>query len=142
METYESEIQKISAEAHTVYQALGNLNNIEKVQHLIPQDKVQEITFGEDFVRFKVDGLGQKICIRIVDREEDKMLKFGAENIPIQMNFWVQLKQVAPQDTRIKLTLKAELPMMLKMMMGSKLQSGLDEAAKMLARMPFNEWQV
>lgn len=139
---YESDIKSVAADAHSIYSVLGNLNNFEKVKDLIPQDKVQDLAFDADSVRFKVDGLGQKVCIRIVEREEDKTLKFGAENIPMQMNFWIQLKQVAENDTRIKLTLKAELPMMFKMMLDKKLQTGINQAADMLSKMPYKQWNA
>lgn len=139
---YESKIQSIPATAEQVYRVLSNLNNLNRVKDLIPQDKVQELEIGEDCVRMKVDGLGQKIAISIVDRIENDTIKFGAENIPMEMNFWVQLKEVHPADTRIKLTLKADLPMMFKMMLDKKLQNGIDQAAEMLAKFPYKEWQL
>lgn len=139
---YESTIHSIPAEATQVYGVLSNLKNLDRVKELIPQDKVQELEISEDCVRMKVDGLGQKIAIRIVDKIENDTIKFGAENIPMQMNFWIQLKEVSSTDTRIKLTLKADLPMMFKMMLDKKLQQGIDQAAEMLARFPYNEWQL
>ncbi len=137
---YESKIQSIPTSADQVYKVLSNLNNLNRVRDLIPQDKVQELEISEDTVRLKVDGLGQKIAIHIVDKTENDTIKFGAENIPVQMNFWVQLKEVNPTDTRIKLTLKAELPMMFKMMLDKKLQAGIDQAAEMLAKFPYAQW--
>ena len=137
---YESKIQSIPASAAQVYSVLSNLKNLDRVKDLIPQDKVQELEIEEDAVRMKVDGLGQKICIRIVDKIENDTIKFGAENIPMQMNFWIQLKEVSPQDTRIKLTLKADIPMMFKMMLNKKIQQGIDDAAVMLTQFPFPQW--
>lgn len=137
---YESKIQSIPTSADQVYKVLSNLNNLNRVRDLIPQDKVQELEISEDTVRLKVDGLGQKIAIHIVDKIENDTIKFGAENIPVQVNFWVQLKEVNPTDTRIKLTLKAELPMMFKMMLNKKLQDGIDQAAEMLAKFPYAQW--
>ncbi len=137
---YESKIQSAAASAEQIYRVLSNLNNLNRVKDLIPQDKVQELEISEDCVRMKVDGLGQKIAIRIVDKIENDTIKFGAENIPMDMNFWVQLKEVSPDDTRIKLTLKADLPMMFKMMLDKKLQSGIDQAAEMLAKFPYAQW--
>ena len=93
-----------------------------------------------DYLRIKVDGLGQKIILRIVDRIPNDTVKFSMENIPVQGNFWMQIKQVAPGDSRLKLTLKAELPMMIAMMAGSKIQQGIDQAADMMAQMPFTQW--
>ena len=137
---YESKIQSAAASAEQIYKVLSNLNNLNRVKDLIPQDKVQELEISEDCVRMKVDGLGQKIAIRIVDKIENDTIKFGAENIPMEMNFWIQLKEVTPTDTRIKLTLKADLPMMFKMMLDKKLQQGLDQAAEMLAKFPYTQW--
>lgn len=137
---YESKIQSIPASAAQVYSVLSNLKNLDRVKDLIPQDKVQELEIEEDAVRMKVDGLGQKICIRIVDKIENDTIKFGAENIPMQMNFWIQLKEVTPQDTRVKLTLKADIPMMFKMMLNKKIQQGIDDAAVMLTQFPFSQW--
>ncbi len=138
--TYHSKQERICADADKVYASLGDFRNIEKVKHLLPQDRISDLEYDEDFLRFKVDGLGQKICIRILEREENKTLKFGAEDSPISANFWIQLKQVEPSDTRILLTLKADIPMMFKMMLDSKIQQGLDDAVRMIAQMPFNDW--
>lgn len=140
MNTYESHIAKVPADAAAIYAVVSNLSNLQRVRDLIPQDKVQEFEADVDFVRLKVDGLGQKIVIRIVDRIENDTVKFGVENLPVEGNFWIQVKQVAPHDSRIKLTLKAELPMMIAMMAGKKIQEGIDQAADMMAKMPFEQW--
>lgn len=137
---YESEIHSAAASAEQIYKVLSNLNNLNRVKDLIPKDKVQELEISEDCVRMKVDGLGQKIAISIVDKIENDTIKFGAENIPMEMNFWIQLKEITPNDTRIKLTLKADLPMMFKMMLDKKLQNGIDQAAEMLAKFPYTQW--
>jgi carbon monoxide dehydrogenase subunit G len=140
MKTYESKITKVNANAAAIYSVLSDLSNIEKVRDLIPQDKVQEMESAPDYIRIKVDGLGQKIIFRIVDRIENDTVKFGVENLPIDGNLWIQIKQVAPMDSRIKVTLKAELPMMIAMMAGKKIQQGIDQAADMLAMIPFEQW--
>ena len=140
MNTYESHIAKVPAYAAAIYAVISDLSNLERVRDLIPQDKVQEFETDPDFVRLKVDGLGQKIIIRIVDRIVNDTVKFGIENLPMDGNFWIQVKQVAPHDSRIKLTLKAELPMMIAMMAGKKIQEGIDQAADMMAKMPFEQW--
>lgn len=137
---YESKITSIPAPVEAVYKGLSNFKNLERVRDLIPQDKVQELDIEDDSIRMKVDGLGQKIVIRIVDRIENDTIKFGFENLPLPLNFWIQLKEVAPEDTRMKLTLKADIPMMFKMMFEKKFQQGIDDAAEMIAKMPFKQW--
>lgn len=141
-EKYESKITVVPAPIETVYAGLSNFRNLERIKDLIPKDKVQELEISEDYIRMKVDGLGQKIVIKIEERILNDTIKFGAENIPISMNFWIQLKSVAPEDTRMKLTLKVELPMMFKMMLDKKIQQGIDDAATMIAQMPFQQWST
>ena len=137
---YESKISSAPHSAEQIYRVLSNLQNIERVRHLIPQDKVQEMEIEPDRIRMKVDGLAQKISIVVVERIENDTVKFGVEGIPMDANLWIQLKELAPDDTRIKLTLKADIPMMFRMMIGSKLQTGLDQAADMLAQFPYSQW--
>lgn len=138
---YESAVTKVAASAAQIYSVFSNLRNLERVKDMIPQDKVQEMEIEAESVRMKVDGLGQKITILIVDKTENEVIKYGVEGIPMEMNFWIQMKEVAPMDTRIKLTLKADIPMMFKMMLDKKIQQGIDQAAAMIAQFPFAAWR-
>ena len=138
---YESKITSAACSAAQVYRVLSNMDNLNRVKDLIPKDKIQEMEIEPDRVRLKVDGLAQKITIAIVDRMENDTIKFGAEGIPMQANFWIQMKEVSPVDTRLKLTIKADIPFMFKMMLEKKLQTGLDQAAEMLAQFPYAQWQ-
>ena len=137
---YESKISSAPCSAQQIYRVLSDMRSLERVRDLIPQDKIQEMDIEPDRVRLKVDGLAQKITIAIVDRIENDTVKFGLEGIPMDGNFWIQLKEVSPTDTRIKLTVKADIPFMFKFMVEKKLQTGLDQAADMLAQFPYAQW--
>jgi hypothetical protein len=116
------------------------MQNLERVKDMIPKDKIQEMEIEPDRVRMKVDGLAQMITIAIVDRIENSTVKFGLEGIPMEGNLWIQMKELSPTDTRIKLTVKADIPFMFKMMVDKKLQTGLDQAADALAQFPYALW--
>ena len=117
---YESHITQSVCSAQSIYRVLSNLKNFERVRDRIPQDKIQELEIEEDYVRVKVNGL---------------------ENSPIPVTMWIQMKEVAPLDTRIKLTVEADIPFMFRMMIEKKLQDGLNQAADMLAQFPYDEWE-
>ena len=138
---YESKIGQIPYNDDVVFAVLSNLENLNRFADLIPKDKVKELEITADCIRIKVDGLAQKFAIRIVEKEANKTIKFGVENIPMEANMWIQLKQVAEQDTRIKLTIKADIPMMFRRMFEKKLQQGLDQAVDMLSQVPYNNWK-
>lgn len=135
---YESKIGQIAANDAVVFSVLSNLENINRFSDVIPQDKIKDLEVSSDRIRFKVEGLGQKIAIAIVDKEEYKLIKFGAESLPIPLNVWIQLKQMAENDTRIRITIKTDMPMMFKMMFDKKMQQGLDQAIDMLCQIPYN----
>jgi carbon monoxide dehydrogenase subunit G len=136
---YESKIGQIAANDAAVFAVLSNLENINHFRDVIPQDKIQDLEISSDRIRFKVEGLGQKIAIAILEREEYKTIKFGAENLPIPFNIWIQLKQVAEEDTRIRITIKTDMPAMFKMMFDKKIQQGLDQAVDILCQVPYNK---
>ena len=134
---YESKIGQVNANAADVFAVLTNLENLQRFAEHIPQDKVKELEITRDTIRFKVDGLAQKISIGIVDQEKNKMIKYGAENIPIPLNAWIQLKQMDEMDTRMRITIKTDMPAMFRMMLDKKLQTGLDQAVDMLCNIKY-----
>ena len=135
---YESKIGQIMANDAAVFAVLSNLENMNRFRDLIPQDKIQELEITSDCVRFKVEGMAQRISIVVVEKEEYKTIKFGLENLPLPLNAWIQLKQIAEQDTRIRITIKTDMPAMFKMMFDKKLQQGLDQAIDILCQVPYN----
>ena len=134
MTTYESDIKTISSDEEVVFGILSDLNNLRKYQEHIPlTDKVKNLQFDTDSCSFVVDVFG-KVGFRIVEREPFKTIKLTSENAPFEINVWIQLKGVAENDTKLKLTMKAELPTMIKMMVDKKLQQGINEIAEILAK--------
>ncbi len=133
MTTYESDIKTISSSEEVVFGILSDLNNLEKYREKIPvNDKFRDLEFDTDSCSFVVDMIG-KIGFRIIERETFSTIKLKSEHAPVDMNVWIQLKQVAENDTRLKLTLKAELPAMIKIMVDKKLKEGINMIADALA---------
>ena len=77
------------------------------------------------------------LVIRIVEREEPKCVKFESVQSPIPITLWIQLLPTSETSCKMKVTLDAQLSMMFKMMLGSKLKDGVDQFAEMLARIPY-----
>ena len=62
---YESKITSAPCSAQQIYRVLSDMRSLERVRDLIPQDKIQEMDIEPDRVRMKVDGLAQKITVRL-----------------------------------------------------------------------------
>jgi hypothetical protein len=137
MTTYESEIKTILFDSKMVFAKLSDLNNLAVLKEKVPPESgVSEMTYDMDTVSFNVNPVG-KITLRIVERTEYKTIKFEAENSPIAFNLWIQLVEKSENETKLKVTLKADLPMMIKMMLGSKLQDFIDQFANGLTKIEY-----
>lgn len=134
MTTYESTVQTISSNEEVVFAILSDLKNLEKLKdNPSLNDKAKDLEFDSDSCSFSVEGFG-KMGFRIVEREPFKTIKFVSEKAPVDVNVWIQLKANDSNQTHLKLTLKAELPMMIKMMVDKKLQEGINAVAELLAK--------
>lgn len=138
--TYESSIKSISSSEEVVFAILSDLSRLEGLQHALPNTdtfKIKDLTFEKDAIGCTLEGLG-RVGFRIVTAEPFKTIKFESEHLPFVVNFWIQLKQVAEQITCLKLTLRAELPAMIKMMLNRKLQEGIEKIAEVLSGLPYD----
>ena len=135
MTEYTSDIQQIPFSVERVYSKLSDLNNLESVKSLL-EGKVRDFTFDADSCQFKVDPIGT-VGIRIKEREPFKNIKLESVKSPIEFMGWIQLQEVAPEDTRLKLTFRANIPIFLKAMISGKLEEGIKSIAEMLAKLPY-----
>lgn len=118
-----SKTGKLAASNEAVFNFLSDFKNLED---FVPKDKLSDFEASSDSCKFSIPGLG-KAEVHILEREPFKTIKLGSkETGPVPFNFWIQLKELEPGDTRIRLTLHAELNMMMKMMVGKKIKPGLD----------------
>ena len=134
MTTYESDIKTISSNGEVVFGILSDLTNLkEMIEQTSLTDKVKDLQFQQESCSFIVEGFG-KMGFKIIEREPFKTIKLQSENAPVELNVWIQLIQKAENDTQMKLTLKSDLPVMIKMMIDKKLKEGINVIADMLAK--------
>ncbi len=123
MTTFESDIKKATFPDEKIFTFISDFNNF---GHLIPQDKVKDWQSTEDTCKFSVEGIGEA-GLKIIDKEPFKTVKYTADGkVPFNFYLWIQLKQVAENDTRIKLTIKADLNPMMKMMVSKHVKKFLN----------------
>ena len=134
MQEYISKQQQIFRSASQIFPLISNFTMLTPAV----ADKVEDWQATEDSCSFKVKGF--TVGLRIEEKVENKHIKVVGDggNVPMDFAFWIQLHQVSEGDTRIRLVLHAELNMMMRMMLGGKLQEGLDKAIEGLA-MAFNQ---
>ena len=99
-------------------------------------DKLKDVQLTNDSVSIPAPMIGS-LTLTIVDREENRCVKMETTDSPLQATLWIQMLPVSAGGAKIRCTLKAELNMMLKMMIGKKLEKGIDNFADMLAQLPY-----
>jgi len=130
----ESKIGIIKNSKEKIYNFLINFNNF---KHLIPADKVHNWHSTEDSCKFEIEGIGQA-GMKIIDKEPFKTIKItGIEESRFNFFFWIQLKQITDNETKVKLTLKPELNPMMQMMAKKPLQNLVDELISQLEKYNF-----
>ncbi len=129
MQEYISKQQQILRPAEQIYAAISRFDNLTPAL----ADKVEAWQATEDRCSFKAKGFLVKL--RMEERIPAKQVKIVGDEggVPIDFTFWIQLQSVSENDTRMRLVLHAELNMMMKMMIGGKLQEALDKIAEGIA---------
>lgn len=129
MHEYISKQQQVLRPAEQIYAVISRFDNLTPAL----ADKVEEWQATEDTCSFKAKGFTVKL--RMEERAEPRHVKIVGDDggVPVDFAFWIQLQKVSEADTRLRLVLRIELNMMMKMMIGGKLQEALDRIAEGIA---------
>ena len=138
MSKYESSIKTVPYPQEAVYRNISDLSNLARIRDRVPNDKIQEFTFDQDSVSVSVPPVGQ-ITLRIVEREEPKCIKFEAVQSPLPFKLWVQILPIDELTSKMKVTVDADIPMMLKPMVSGPLQDGVEKVADALALIDYRD---
>jgi hypothetical protein len=100
----ESKIGKSASSDEVIYTFIGNFHNF---KDLLPADKVSGWEASEEKCSFQVDPLG-RTGLMIVEKKPYSLVKMSSdpEFSKYQFTIWIQLKKVASDDTRIKITIE------------------------------------
>ncbi len=144
---YVSEVKTIKHTHDTVFNFLSDFNNlgkffneftIDQISQQLPQGSIEDFESDYDSCRFRISKLGEA-GFRIIDREPTKTIKITGEGkIPIEILLWIQIVPSGPYETKIRLTLHAEMSFMIKAMIGNKLNDGINKLADALTMIPYN----
>ena len=137
MAKFESSIKQVPYAQEAVYRNLSDLSNLERVRDRVPEDKVQDFAFDHDSVSVSVPPVG-KITLRICDREEPKCVKFESVESPMPFHLWIQVLPVTAETSKMKVTVDADIPFMLRGMVAGPLQDGVEKIADALALIDYS----
>ena len=144
-----SSVKNISAPVERVYATLSNLENLRPLIERAQNDEglrekmrqagqgnalkqLKDIEITADSIAIPTPMFGT-ISMHIIEREEGKCIKFETQQSPVKANLWIQTLPVSSDQSKMKLTIDADIPFMLKAMVGGKLKDGVEKIADALA---------
>ena len=123
MTRIESKMGVVKQPAEKIFNYISNFNNFSQ---LIPEDKVKDFESTDDTCRFKVEGIGQA-GLRIIEREPHKLIKISSdEETTFDLLLWIQIKEIEPGDSRLKITTEVILNPMMATMVRKPLKNFID----------------
>ena len=155
MAKYESSVKQVNAPVERVYSVISDLERLRPVIEMAQNnemikeklreagqdpaqlEKLKDMNLTSDRVSFPAPMVGE-VAVAIIEREENKCIKFETEKSPVDANLCIQVLPVTDTTSKMRVTLKADLNPMMKMILGSKLEKGIDQFADMLCMLPYN----
>ena len=138
MTEFVSDIKTIPHNNAVVYSVLSDLNKLELVQDRLPTEQISDFTFDADSVSFRIEPVGD-VKFVVVEREENKLVKLKSEAMPIDVFLWVQLVSTNPEETKLRLTARAELNVFIKNMVEKPMKEAVNKISDVLAALPYED---
>jgi hypothetical protein len=102
--------------------------------------EVKTIFFPQEQLYAALSNMANLEKIKEKKREPPKTIKLTADQSPIELFMWIQLKEGQDADeTKMKLTVRAELNPFIKSMVSKPLQEGVDKIADVLTTIPYDQ---
>ena len=123
MPKIESRVGIIKESEEKIYKFLSDFNNF---RNLIPEDRVKNWETTGDTCKFDVEGIGP-VGLKIVEKEPNKLIKMtGDGDKPVPFAVWIQIKELAEKDSRIKVTADVKINPLMGSMLKGPLQKFVD----------------
>jgi hypothetical protein len=143
---YVSDVKTINNNNEIIFNYLSDFNNLAvffneftlaQISQQIPKANIENFESDTESCRFTISSVGEA-GLRIIDRVFPKTLKITGEGkIPFDLLFWIQILPVTPYQSKIRLTLHADMNMMIKMVAGKKMKEGINKLADALTMLPY-----
>ena len=134
---FESRTGKISASDEVVYNFITDMRNFGR---FIPGGTIEKWNATTDDCSFEISPVGG-VKLSIIEREPFTTVKYVGDGLNNTESYlWVQLKQVAENDTRVKITIKAGINPMIRGMVAKPIDDFLEKLVSGLEK--FSDWET
>lgn len=136
MSKFESSIRQIAHSQQAVYDVLSRPASLALLRDRLPEDKAQSLSFDDDTITANVPPVGP-ITLRIIERDEPKCIKLETVQSPVPFHFWIQMLPTGTSTSKMRLTVDADIPIMLRAMVSKPLGEGIEKIADALEKIDY-----
>jgi carbon monoxide dehydrogenase subunit G len=134
MSKIESRVGVIKESEERIYIFLSDFNNF---KNLVPEDRVKNWESTADSCSFTVEGIGP-VGLRILEKEPNKLIKITSDGKkPVPFVVWIQIKEMAEKDSRIKITADVDVNPLMAAMIKGPLKSFINTLVEQAEKMNF-----
>lgn len=128
-----SKVVKIGNSDQRIFVFWSDLRNIPR---MIPPNADAQVNATEDSCT--VTAKGMTFVVKILEKEEYKLIKLGTEE-GTKMGFtaWLQMKSLSEYETAARITIHADVPLLMRPMLKGKLTEGINRLADALKMIPY-----
>lgn len=138
MAKYTGKPHRVGLPANEIFNRLSNLAELKTRMDSLPDDlkaKMGTVNFpDEDTMAFTAPGVGE-MKFRIVERNSPSQVRFLADTGVVPINVTVNLTEAGPDATDISASIEAEIPAMLRPLIGGKMQEAADKFGEMFGQL-------
>jgi hypothetical protein len=128
MVSYSSKRAVVSKAPYELYMAFVDMRNF---MQFLPEDKKEGVTADYDSIQATVQGF--TIGVKVAERVPYSRIEFVDDGAPFQFRLTMHFDAASdPYKTDFQIKLDADLNLMMKMLVGSKIQGALDKVVDSL----------
>ncbi len=138
MASYKGKPFRVNLGSAALFDRVSNLSELRNRMGDLPEEvraKMGTVNFPDaDTLAFTAPGVGE-MKFRIVERTAPSRIKFLADTGMVPINVIIDLNEAGAEATDVVATIDAEIPMMLRPLIGSKLQEAADKFGEMFGQL-------
>lgn len=135
MAKYSGKPVVVTHPAEEVYNRLSDLSSFQQRLETLPpeaREKLGDVRFTADSIIITAPAVGEMKFV-VSERTPFSRLGFAAENSPVPFAIKIDMKPVSDTSTEVMATIDVDIPVMLKPLVGGKMQEAADKFSEMLS---------
>ncbi|MCM1484500.1 MAG: hypothetical protein NC043_09200 [Muribaculaceae bacterium] len=134
MSIYKGKPAEVFQPIEQVYRKISDIGSYQSKLEALPaeaREKLGDVRFTDDAIIINTAPVGE-IRFEVTHRHEPDLVKLAAAQSPVPFGIAIHLESTSPEATKISSEIDVDIPMMLRPMVGGKLQEAADKFSELI----------